>query len=89
MSHAWFLNGCLFNSEVWTGTSETDLKELEITDHKILREITSDQSKVPVEMLYLETAAILIKPVMAVRRILYLHNIVSRHKDELLFRILQ
>ena len=87
LSQAWFLNGCLFSREVWTGTSETDLKELEITDHKILREITSDQSKVPVEMLYLETAAILIKPVMAVRRILYLHKIVSRHKDELLFRV--
>ena len=77
LRQAWFLNGCLFNSEVWTGTNETDLKELNIIDHKILREIIGAQCKVPVEMLYLETGAIPIKSVMAVKRIIYLHNIVS------------
>ena len=87
LRQAWFLNGCLFNSEVWTGTNETDLKELNIIDHKILREIIGAQCKVPVEMLYLETGAIPIKSVMAVKRIICLHNIVRRDKSELLYRV--
>ena len=24
---AWFLNGCLFNSEVWTGFTENDMSD--------------------------------------------------------------
>jgi hypothetical protein len=58
-----------------------------INDHKILREIIGAQCKVPVEMLYLETGAIPIKSVMAVKRIIYLHNIVSRDNSELLYRV--
>ena len=33
---AWFLNGCFFNSEVWTGLSESDFNYLNIIDHQIL-----------------------------------------------------
>lgn len=53
---SWFLNGCLFNSEVWIGYSEQDIHALEVIDHQILRLITGAQAKSPVEMLYLETA---------------------------------
>ena len=42
--------------------------------HKILRLITGSQAKVPIEMLYLETAQLPLKYVMSVKRILYLHN---------------
>ena len=45
------LNSCLFNSEVWSGLSETNLKDLNIMDHKILQVITGAQAKVPTEML--------------------------------------
>ena len=52
LRQAWFINGCFVNSEVWTGYSESDLKDLEVMDHDILRAITGSQAKVPTEMLY-------------------------------------
>ena len=53
---AWFHNKCLFNSEVWSSVTDTDIKDLSIIDRKILRFITGSQAKVPVEMLHLETS---------------------------------
>ena len=76
-----------FDSEVWSGTNKSDLKELDVIDHSILRLITGAQSKVPTEMFYLELGQIPIKSVIAVRRILYLHNIFKRHKTELIRRV--
>ena len=74
LRQAWFIDGCFFNGEVWTGTNDADLKALEVIDHSILCLITGAQAKVPVEMLYLKTSQWPILNVIAVRRILYLHN---------------
>ena len=43
---AWFLNGCLFNSEVWGAFNDKDLKQLEVIDHMLLRTILGAQAKV-------------------------------------------
>ena len=56
LRQVWFLNGCLFNSEVWSDYIDSDLSDLVIIDHHILRLIINFQSKVPVEMLYLKSA---------------------------------
>lgn len=77
------MTGCLFNSEVWLGYSQQDLHDLEVIDHKILRLIIGAQAKVPSEMLYLETGELPIKNVISVRRMLYYHTIMKRHKNEL------
>ena len=53
---AWFINVCFFNSEIWTGVNDNDMKYLTTIDHKILRLITGAQAKVPSEMLFLETS---------------------------------
>ena len=82
-----FMNGCLYNSEVWTGFSDNDLHDLQIIDHQILRLITGSQSKVPVEMLYLETSQVPIIDVISVRRLLYLHEILRRPENELIVQI--
>ena len=80
---SWFLNGCLFNSEVWGSINEANLKDLNIIDHKILKAIIGAQDKVPVEMLYLETSQLPLSHVISVRRILYWHTLLQRHKEEL------
>ena len=85
--HAMFLNGALFNSETWTGLIQKDISQLEVIDHKILRVITGAHSKVPLEMLYLETGKMDISSVMSVRRVLYWHNIKRRHKKELISQV--
>ena len=87
LRHAMFLNGVLFNSETWTGLSQKDISKLEVIDHKILRVITGAHSKVPLEMLYLETGEMDISSVMSVRRLLYWHNIIRRHKKELISQV--
>ena len=56
-------------------------------DRSISRLITGSQAKVPVKMLYLETGEISVKSIISIRRILYLHNILNRHKDQLVRRI--
>ena len=81
------MNGCLFNSEVWSGYTKSDLHDLVLIDHQILRLITGSQSKVPVEMLYLETSQVPIDDVISVRRLLYLHDILRRPKEELIVQI--
>ena len=87
LRHAWFLNGCLFNSEVWSGYTDNNMEELEKIDHKIMHLIIGAQSKVPTEMLYLETSEIPIKHVITVRRLMYLQTILKRHTDEITKRI--
>ena len=51
LREAWFINGTLYNSEVWCSYKTEDLKVLEVLDRKILREITGAHSKAPWEML--------------------------------------
>jgi hypothetical protein len=87
LRQAWFLNGCLFNSEVWSGYIDSDLSDLVIIDHQIMRLITNCQSKVPVEMLYLESAQLTIQSIISVRRLLYLHEILSRSESELIYQV--
>ena len=60
---------------------------LEVLDHKILRTITGAHSKVPLEMLYLETGELNISNVISVRRLLYWHNILRRHERELISKV--
>ena len=84
LHHAWFLNGCLFNSEVWSDYTNSKIKELY---HKIMRLIVGAQSKVPTEMFYLETSETQIKDAISVRRLKYLQTILKRHKDEITNRI--
>ena len=86
---AWFLNGILFNSEVWGSYADKHVEELMIIDNMILRAIVGAQSKVPVETLYLETSTLSIKHVISVRRMLYLKTILSRHEDEVVWRVYQ
>ena len=84
---AWFLNGILFNSEVWGSYAEKNVEELMIIDNMILRTVVGAQAKVPVETLYLETSTLSIKHVISVRRMLYLKTILSRHEDEVVRRV--
>ena len=46
---AWFLNGILFNSEVWNAYAEKHIEDLSVIDNMILRTILGAQAKVPLE----------------------------------------
>ena len=87
LRHAWFLNGCLFNSEVWSNYSPQDLHDLEVIDNKVLRLITGAQEKSPTKMLFLETGELPLQNVISVRRLLFFHTIISRHENEITSKV--
>ena len=84
---AWFLNGILFNSEVWNTYAEKHIEDLNVIDHMILKTILGAQSKVVTETLYLETGAMSIKHVISARRMIYLKSILSKHEDEVVPKV--
>ena len=87
LREAWFVNGILFNSEVWGSYSEKHVEELMIIDHMILRTIIGAQAKVPVEALYLETSTLSLRHVISVRRMIYLKVILSRTNEEVIRKV--
>ena len=82
LGQAWFINGTLFNIEVWCSFSDADIEVLNVLDRKILWLNTSAHSKPPSEMLYLETGALTISHVIAVRRHLYLEKTYSWERGQ-------
>ena len=82
-----FINGVLFNSEVWQGMNSTDITMLDKIDHQLMNIICNGHSKTPSEYYYLETATIPIKHIIYSRRIMYLHNILNRSEGELVKRV--
>ena len=78
------INGLLFNSEIWYGLSKTDTSELEAIDKLLVRKLLQAHSKTPIESLYLELGILPLKYIIKCRRIMYLHYILTRDKNELL-----
>ena len=89
LRQAMFINGVLFNSEVWHGLKPTDLDVLSVVDHQILKYICKAHSKTPTEFVYLETGAIPLPFIVASRRMIYLQNILKRQPEELLRRVFE
>ena len=87
LRNAWFINGLLYNSEVWPQLSKKNTDDLCKLDQQLLREILGAHSKVPVEMLYLETATLQIPQIITLRRLMYLQTLVKRSDEELTSRV--
>ena len=87
LRQAWLINSILLNIEVWHNVLKKDTKIFLNLDHYLMRQITGAYSKVSVEVLYLETAAIPIDYILASRRVNYLHNILSKQDGELVKRV--
>ena len=87
LRQAWFLNGILYNSEVWPQITQQDLKMLAHIDQYLMRSILGAHSKTPIEILYLETGSLPIESVIKMRRIIYLQTILKRPKSELTRRV--
>ena len=87
LRQAMFLNGVLFNSEVWPELPATEIASLEAVDLQLIRTICQAHAKTPKEFLYLETGCAPLKYVISSRRLMYLHHIVNRENTELIKRI--
>ena len=79
-----FINGILFNAEVWYGFTSTEIGEFEKLDRLSLRRILGAPVSTPQEALYLELGIMPIDMVIKVRRVMYLHSLLRRNEDEML-----
>ena len=87
LREAMLLNGILFNSEAWHNIKEDDINTLEKVDEALIKGILNSHSKIPIEALYLETATIPIRYIVASRRLLYLHNILQKSENEMIRKV--
>ena len=82
-----FLNGILYNSEARSDFSEKDVGDFEKIDEYLLRSLFKGPARTPLEILHLETGTLPIKYIIAMRRIMYHRDIVSRNDSELVKKI--
>ena len=87
LREAMFLNGILFNSEIWYNVKDDELDKLCSVDEYLLRSIIKAPSKTPKEALYLETGCLSIKYCVKMRRLMYLHHILKRPKEEMIRKV--
>jgi hypothetical protein len=87
LRQAMFVNGILFNSEVWNFISKEDIKKLEAIDHQIMRVICDSHAKTAIEYLYLETGEKPLRHIITNRRLLNLHHILKKDDTELIKRV--
>ena len=87
LREAWFINGTMYNSEVWGSFTKADLNSLEILDRKILKLILGSHCKSQSEMLFLETAALPLSYILSIRRLGYLQTLLRRDEKEITKRI--
>ena len=81
------INATLFNSEAWHSITKSQIEAFEKVDEALLKGITASHAKIPIPALYLETAQVPVRYILACRRILYLQCIVQRSDDELVKKV--
>ena len=82
-----FVNGILFNAEVWYGLTKIELADYEKLDRLLLRRILQVPVSTPQESFYLELGILPLGVVIKKRRLQYLHNLVNRKKEEMLYQV--
>ena len=87
LRRALFVNSVLFNCETWHSLKDSDLKDLNLIDHQLLRYICSAQAKTPLEFLFLETGSFSLSHIISSRRMNYFFEIITRADSELIKRV--
>ena len=82
-----FVNGLLFNSEVWYSVKAKHLETLENIDQILLRKMFKAHSKTALEALFLEAGIIPLRFIIAKRRLMYLWTILQRPEEEMLKKV--
>ena len=81
-----FINGILFNAEIWYGLNKAEINDFEDLDRLLLRRILKAPISSPKESFHLELGLIPIGEIIKIRRIQYLHHLVTRDQNEMLFQ---
>ena len=87
LRQAWFINSLLVNVEAWHNVLKKDTDIFTNLDNYLMKKILGAQSKVPTELLFLETGAIPVRFILTSRRANFFHNILKREENELVKRV--
>ena len=79
------INGILTNAEVWYNLSPNEVKECEDLDRMFFRKLLGVPGSTPCEAFYLELGVLPISVVIKARRLNYLHHILTRKKEGMLY----
>ena len=82
-------NTMLCNSEAWHGFNLSQVKAFEKIDEALIRGLVQGHAKIAIPALYLETGQIPVRFILACRRIQFLHTILARDSDELIYKVYQ
>ena len=80
-----FINGIFTNLEVSYGLTKQQIERMEEVDKILLRKILKAHSKTPIESLFLETGTLPLSYIIKYRRLMYLHHILTRNQNSLIF----
>jgi hypothetical protein len=80
-------NGILFNSEAWSNVSDADMERLEQVSAAALRALVDGHAKCSKAFYYLEFGVPMVRHIVMVRRIMYLHHIVTRQDSEMIKKV--
>ena len=82
------VNSLLFSAEAWSALSDKQLARLEVVDTSLLRQLTGGgHSKCPTEFHHLETGTWKLRHILAYRRLMFHHEILSRDEGETIRKI--
>ena len=84
MRETMLLNGYLTNSEVWYPIKDNQIEILEDIDLMLIRKLVNGHSKAPKEAFFMEAGLVPVRFVMMKRRMMYLHNLLSKQRTELI-----
>ena len=84
-----FLNGILTNAEVWYNLTKEEIKQFEELDLILLRKLLNVPYSTPSEAFYLELGILPIGVIIKARRVNYLHYILTRNENEMLYTFFQ
>jgi hypothetical protein len=78
----------LCNAETWLRLRACEVRMLERVDEMLIRKLLQVPRSTPGAALYLETGALPIQILLKVKRIMFLHHILTREKETLIHQVL-
>ena len=85
LRNSMLINGFMTNSEVWYNFSRGEIQEFENVDKLFFAKLMGVPRSTPTEAYYLELGVLPISAIIKGRRVNYLHNILNRKQDSMLY----
>ena len=85
LRNSMLINGILTNAEVWYNFACSEIQEFEKLDHLFFSKLMGVPKTTPSEAFYLELGVLPISAIIKGRRVNYLHSILCREKNSMLY----